>query len=55
MESPLLLPTGKLHSKQRLRERGLSFAMDFQKFHKETYQFDLHIALGGVCLDVSVK
>lgn len=53
MESPLLLPTGKLHSKQRLRERGLSFAMDFQKFHKETYQFDLHIALGGVCLDAA--
>ena len=50
MESLLLLPTGKLHSKQRLRERGLAFAMDFQKFHKETYQFDLHIALGGVCL-----
>lgn len=53
MESLLLLPAGKLHSKQRLREREFTFAMDFQKFHKETYQFDLHIALGGVCTDVT--
>lgn len=49
IEALVLMPVGNLKSIQRIQERGWAFAQEFQKYHKENHQFDIHIALGGLC------
>lgn len=51
MRNMILLPAEDLHSLQSIQEYCMAFAQSFQKYHRDKYNFDLHIAIGGLSID----